>query len=155
MMLRIIFFLVLLVTTNVSAQMDETIKVKSIIDTFFEGFHKQDSLIIMQVISNDIIMQSIGKDREGQIKIRNEKFDDFLKSVLSIPEDKKFEEKLLDYIIKVDGNMANVWMPYEFWLNGEFSHCGVNSFQLFNDNGRWKIIYIIDTRRKTGCNDKN
>lgn len=154
-MLRIIFFLVLLVTTNVSAQMDETIKVKAIIDTFFEGFHKQDSLIIMQVISNDIIMQSIGKDREGQIKIRNEKFDDFLKSVLSIPEDKKFEEKLLDYIIKVDGNMANVWMPYEFWLNGEFSHCGVNSFQLFNDNGRWKIIYIIDTRRKTGCNDKN
>lgn len=154
-MLRIIFFLVLLITTNVSAQMDETIKVKAIIDTFFEGFHKQDSLIIMQVISNDIIMQSIGKDREGQIKIRNEKFDDFLKSVLSIPEDKKFEEKLLDYIIKVDGNMANVWMPYEFWLNGEFSHCGVNSFQLFNDNGRWKIIYIIDTRRKTGCNDKN
>ena len=67
-MLRIIFFLVLLVTTNVSAQMDETIKVKAIIDTFFEGFHKQDSLIIMQVISNDIIMQSIGKDREGQIK---------------------------------------------------------------------------------------
>ena len=155
MMLRIIFFLMLLVTTNVSAQMDETIKVKAIIDTFFEGFHKQDSLIIMQVISNDIIMQSIGKDREGQIKIRNEKFDDFLKSVLSIPEDKKFEEKLLDYIIKVDGNMANVWIPYEFWLNGEFSHCGVNSFQLFNDNGRWKIIYIIDTRRKTGCNDKN
>lgn len=155
MMLRIIFFLVLLVTTNVSAQMDETIKVKAIIDTFFEGFHKQDSLIIMQVISNDIIMQSIGKDRKGQIKIRNEKFDDFLKSVLSIPEDKKFEEKLLDYIIKVDGNMANVWMPYEFWINGEISHCGVNSFQLFNDNGRWKIIYIIDTRRKTGCNDKN
>lgn len=155
MMLRIIFFLVLLVTTNVSAQMDETIKVKAIIDTFFEGFHKQDSLIIMQVISNDIIMQSIGKDREGLIKIRNEKFDDFLKSVLSIPEDKKFEEKLLDYIIKVDGNMANVWMPYEFWINGEISHCGVNSFQLFNDNGRWKIIYIIDTRRKTGCNDKN
>ncbi len=154
-MLRIIFFLMLLVTTNVSAQMDETIKVKAIIDTFFEGFHKQDSLIVMQVISNDIIMQSIGKDREGQIKIRNEKFDDFLKSVLSIPEDKKFEEKLLDYIIKVDGNMANVWIPYEFWLNGEFSHCGVNSFQLFNDNGRWKIIYIIDTRRKTGCNDKN
>ncbi len=154
-MARVILLLVLLVATSVSAQIDETAKVKTTIDTFFEGFHKQDSLIIMQVVSNDIIMQSIGKNREGQVKIRNEKFDHFLKSIVSIPEDKKFEEKLLDYIIKVDGNMANAWTPYEFWFNGEFSHCGVNLFQLFKDNGIWKIIYLIDTRRKTDCYNKN
>jgi len=47
--------------------------------------------------------------------------------------------------------MANVWMPYEFWFNGNFSHCGVNFFKLFNDNGTWKIIYLIDTRREKGC----
>ena len=35
-----------------------------------------------------------------------------------------------------------------FGLMDNFSHCGVNSFQLFNDNGQWKIIYLIDTRRK-------
>lgn len=35
--------------------------------------------------------------------------------------------------------------------NGNFSHCGVNSFQLFHDNGQWKIIYLIDTRQRTGC----
>lgn len=154
-MARVILFIVLLVTTNSSAQIDEAIKVKAAIDTFFEGFHKQDSLIIRQVVSNDILMQSIGNNREGHIKVRNEKFGDFLKSIVSIPKDKKFEEKLLDYIIKIDGNMANAWTPYEFWFNGEFSHCGVNSFQLFNDNGQWKIIYIIDTRRKTDCDDKN
>ena len=154
-MVRVILLFMLLVTTNVTAQMDETTKVKTAIDTFFEGFHKQDSLIIMKVVSNDIIMQSIGKNRDGDIKVRNQDFSKFLKSIASIPKDKTFEEKLLDYNIQVDGNMANAWTPYEFWFNGEFSHCGVNSFQLFKDNGHWKIIYLIDTRRKTDCYSKN
>ncbi len=47
--------------------------------------------------------------------------------------------------------MANVWAPYEFYLNNDFSHCGVNYFQLFFDGIQWKIIYLIDTRRKQGC----
>ena len=154
-MVRVILFLMLLVTTNVAAQIDETARVKAAIDTFFEGFHKQDSIMIKKVVSKDIIMQSIGKNREDDIKVRDQDFSKFLKSIVSIPKDKKFEEKLLDYQIKVDGNMANAWTPYEFWFNDEFSHCGVNSFQLFKDNGQWKIIYIIDTRRKTDCYDKN
>ena len=55
------------------------------------------------------------------------------------------------YNIQIDGPMANAWTNYEFWVNDSFSHCGVNSFQLFNDQGSWKIIYLIDTRRKEGC----
>jgi hypothetical protein len=55
------------------------------------------------------------------------------------------------YNIQIDGAMANAWTSYEFWVNGSFSHCGVNSFQLFKDEGAWKIIYLIDTRRKEGC----
>ena len=53
--------------------------------------------------------------------------------------------------IKIDGNLASVWTPYEFYLDNNFSHCGVNSFQLFNNNGNWEIIYIVDTRKKLGC----
>jgi hypothetical protein len=74
-----------------------------------------------------------------------------VKSIARIPKDKKFEEKLLGFNIQVDGNMANAWTPYEFWYEGEFSHCGVNSFQLIKDDGEWKIIYLVDTRRKEGC----
>ena len=48
--------------------------------------------------------------------------------------------------------MANAWAPYEFYINSEFSHCGINSFQLIKIEGNWKIIYIIDTRRKDNCN---
>ena len=62
-----------------------------------------------------------------------------------------FFEKILSYTIHVDGNLASVWTPYEFYNKGKFSHCGANSFQLFNNNGNWEIIYLVDTRRKNDC----
>ncbi len=79
-------------------------------------------------------------------------FSKFLKGIVSIPKDASFKEELLDYQISIDGNMANAWTPYKFYFKDKFSHCGVNSFQLVKIDGKWQIIYIIDTRRKEGCN---
>lgn len=114
---------------NAFAQNPE-LEIRKTIEIFFDGFHQQDSIIIKQVVSEDIILQSIGKDKKGNTIIRNEDFSQFLKSIVSIPKNQKFEEKLLSFNIQIDGNMANAWISYEFWFNGEFSHCGVNSFQL-------------------------
>ena len=58
---------------------------------------------------------------------------------------------LIPKYIKIDGNLASVWTPSEFYYNGNFSHCGANSFQLFNNNGKWQIIYIVDMRRRDNC----
>ena len=85
--------------------------------------------------------------------MRTEDFSKFLKSIVSIPDTVNFQEKILSFSIQVDGAMANAWTPYEFWYNDAFSHCGVNSFQLFKDGADWKIIYLIDTRRKKGCKE--
>jgi hypothetical protein len=60
----------------------------------------------------------------------------------------KFEERILNYNVQIDGNLAHVWTPYEFYINDQLSHIGTNSFTLYNDNGKWQIIHLIDTRRK-------
>lgn len=135
---------------NALAQNSE-LEVRQTVETFFDGFHQQDSLIIKKMVIKDVILQTIGTDKEGNTIIRTEEFGSFIKSIVSIPKDQTFEEKLLSFNIQMDGDMAHVWTPYEFWFNGAFSHCGVNSFQLVKLKGDWKIIYLIDTRRKTGC----
>lgn len=134
-----------------NAQSKAETEVKQTINRFFEGFHKQDGTIIKSVIYKEIVLQSIGKNREGIIQLNTSEFPKFLKSIVSIPKDKKFEEKLLSFNIQIDDNMANAWTEYEFWFNGQFSHCGVNSFQLIKENDAWKIFYLVDTRRKKGC----
>ncbi len=139
--------------TVLFAQQDETKAVQKTIETFFEGFHSQDSILIKQVVSEGIVLQSIGKDPSGEVMVRTEAFGKFIKSIVSIPETTKFQEVLKSFEIQIDGPMANAWTPYEFRLNDAFHHCGVNSFQLVKHGEDWKIVYLIDTRRKTGCDE--
>ncbi len=140
-----------LLSVSLSAQEPEAEAVQKAIDTFFEGFHQQDSVKMKSTIGNEPILRTIGKNNDGIAMVRSESFDKLLKSIVSIPDSITFQEKIKSYNIQIDGDMANAWTPYEFWLNGELSHCGVNSFQLFKDREGWKIIYLIDTRRKEDC----
>ncbi|RUA14782.1 MAG: nuclear transport factor 2 family protein [Flavobacteriia bacterium] len=127
--------------------------VKKVIETFFEGFHKQDSTIINSTVADQVVLQTTGRNPQGKTLFRTEEFSKFIHSIVNIPDSIQFEEKLTSFSIQVDRTMANAWVGYEFWLNGNFSHCGINSFQLVNFDGEWKIIYLIDTRGKEGCLD--
>ncbi|MWB96927.1 nuclear transport factor 2 family protein [Flavobacterium sp. GA093] len=121
--------------------------VQQSIETFFIGFHQKDSIKMKSVCSDLIILQSISEGVKGN-KLTSESVNKFYKSITSIPADLKFEEKILSYTIQIDGSMAHVWAPYEFYLNDKLSHSGVNTFTLFKEKEVWKIIYLIDTRRK-------
>lgn len=92
-------------------------------------------------------MQSIQENANGA-KLSDESTSEFYKSIASIPANFNFQEKILSYSIQVDGTMAHAWTPYEFYINDKLSHKGVNAFTLFKENDAWKIIYVIDTRRK-------
>ncbi|OEK08310.1 3-methyl-2-oxobutanoate hydroxymethyltransferase [Flavivirga aquatica] len=150
-MVRIILFLVIIVTSSIEAQIDEKAEVKAAVDTFFEGFHKGDTLIMKSVMMDNILLQTAYRNKEGKDILVTDDLKKLFDAIATRTKDQKWDERLLDYNIQVDGNMANAWTPYEFWFNDMFSHCGVNSFQLFKDGDQWKIIYLIDTRRKSTC----
>ncbi|WP_439151848.1 nuclear transport factor 2 family protein [Winogradskyella sp.] len=130
---------------------NENENVKQAIISFFDALHKQDSTALKSMAKGNIKMQSISVNKDGETVLQERNYDDFVKNITSIPKDRSFEEKLLGFTINVDGNMANAWTPYEFWYNGKFSHCGVNSFQLIKKEDTWKIIYLVDTRRRDDC----
>ncbi|MDO5971001.1 nuclear transport factor 2 family protein [Flavivirga aquimarina] len=150
-MIRFIIYLVLLMTATVFGQEEEKIKVKATVDTFFEGFHKGDTTLMKSVMADKIILQTAYRNKEGKDILVTDKPEQLIRAIADRTSDQKWDERLLSYSIQVDGNMANAWTPYEFWFNDAFSHCGVNSFQLFKDGVQWKIIYLIDTRRKSTC----
>lgn len=145
-MKSIFYVILLLISVETFAQSEA--EVQKTIETFFEGFHKQDSTLLNQVVYKDVTLQTIVTNREGKTILHTEDYSKFITSILSIPKNQKFEEKLLSFDIKIDGNMANAWTPYQFWFNDQFSHCGVNSFQLIKVDNAWKIFFLVDTRRK-------
>lgn len=144
--MRIYFILCLaFLSMNLQAQKQD---VQKTIEIFFKGFHQRDSTAIKSVCSDKIILQSISESAIKGNKLIDESPKEFYKSIVSIPLTMKFEEKILRYNIQIDGSMAHVWAPYEFYVNDKLSHTGVNTFTLFKERDSWKIIYLIDTRRK-------
>jgi len=148
-----IFFLLLFIIVNYSYSQNEQdeVLIKNTINTFFEGLHNGDTLLINQSINNTLKLQTAYVNKQGVNVLRTETKKNFLQSISKKKKDDVWFEKLMSITIKIDGNLASVWTPYEFYLNSKFSHCGVNSFQLFNNNGNWEIIYLVDTRRAQ-CN---
>ncbi|MFS4494012.1 nuclear transport factor 2 family protein [Maribacter sp. 2308TA10-17] len=151
-MKKLLLVTTLLLPFFISAQNALETEVEGVIKAFFEGFHKADTVLMKKTMADEIVFQTAFKNKEQKDILKTDDVSSFVKAIGSgRPVDEKWEERISSYTVKVDGNMAHAWTEYEFWLDGKFSHCGVNSFQLFHDNGTWKIIYLIDTRRRSSC----
>ena len=139
-----IFFL--LISSFSFAQNTSEKEIVKPIENLFNAMKSADSLGVKNAFSGSAIMQTFGKNQE----IKTDKVEDFAKQV-GASKAGDLDERFTISKILVDGNMASVWVPYQFYYKGNFSHCGVNSFQLAKINNEWKIQYIIDTRRKDNC----
>ena len=139
-----IFFL--LISSFSFAQNTSEKEIIKPIENLFNAMKFADSLGVKNAFSGSAMMQTFGKNQE----IRTEKVEGFAKQVGSSKVG-DLDERIIISKILIDGNMASVWVPYQFYYKGNFSHCGVNSFQLAKLNNEWKIQYIIDTRRKENC----
>jgi hypothetical protein len=62
-----------------------------------------------------------------------------------------WRERIWSPQVQVDGPMAQVWAPYDFHLDGKFSHCGVDVFTLVQGKDGWQIAAIAYTGRKDNC----
>ncbi|RYF87147.1 MAG: nuclear transport factor 2 family protein [Chitinophagaceae bacterium] len=120
--------------------------VKTAINQMFAAMKSSDAKSLRECFADSAILQTI--TRSGTI--RNESVDEFAKQISTLPKDSA-DERISFETLKVDDGLAIAWTPYNFYYAGKFSHCGVNSFQLVRQNGRWKIQYLIDTRRRVGC----
>jgi len=53
--------------------------------------------------------------------------------------------------VLIRGPIAALWGEYEFWIDGEFSHCGVDSIDLVKIEGEWKIANFMWTVEMENC----
>jgi hypothetical protein len=147
--MRFILFALILVSMNASAQSTED-QIKKTINNLFEGMRTSDTALLRSAFSPTAVLQTVLKNKEGKVVVRNEQVDKFIESV-GKPHEQIYDERITFDLIRIDDDLAIAWTPYKFYIGEKFSHCGVNSFQLVRLNEGWKIQYLIDTRRKEGC----
>jgi Putative lumazine-binding len=124
--------------------------VKAAVNNMFAAMKNADSTALKGVFSETAVLQTISRNKEGNTIVRTESLANFAASIGKLSKNDA-DERISFGAVHIDGALASVWTPYEFYFKGNFSHCGVNSFQLVRINGEWKVQYIIDTRRKDNC----
>ncbi len=120
--------------------------VKAGVNKLFVAMRTGDSALLLSCFTPTAVLQTITK----QNSVRTESVSAFAGSISKIPAGAA-DERITFSHIHIDGPLASVWTPYRFYFKGQFSHCGVNSFQLVRDGDTWKIQFLIDTRRKDDC----
>lgn len=145
--LAILFLLPFLAGAQTEA---DPVAIMKPITTLFTGMNLGDSAMVRTAFTPDATMASIS-NKDGKVVARRESsIAGFLKAVGS-PHKEPWSEPIWDARVETDGDFAQVWTPYAFYVGKTFSHCGVDAFQLIKQNGEWKIFYLVDTRRKEGC----
>ena len=129
----------------------DSASVHAVILTLFDGMREADSAKVSSVFHKEVKMYSSFTSKEGELMLKEGKLSSFLNAI-GTPHDKIWDEKIWNTKISVDGGIAQVWTDYAFYIGDDFSHCGVDAFDLVKDSsGKWKIIHLMDTRKKEGC----
>ena len=146
MRLRIFLFLATIVLVgSASAEHPEHGEILKPIHNLFDGMREGNGGKVRNAFAeNAIFYRAHATLREGGTT------EAFAKAV-ETPREQVWDEKIWDIEVQVDDKLASVWTQFAFFVDDTLSHCGVNSFQLYQFDDGWKIIYLVDTFRKEGC----
>ncbi len=133
-------------TTNTTLSSASEKEVKQVIQNMFQAMLQADTSMLRTCFSDKVIFQTIVNKPEGAM-INTVSINDFIQSI-GKQTPNALDERIEFGAIQIDPLMATVWTPYSFYFKGQFSHKGVNSFQLVKFKEGWKIQYLIDTRYK-------
>jgi hypothetical protein len=74
-------------------------------------------------------------------------FDAFV-DLVGKPGKSQIEERIHNPLVRIDNDLAVVWAPFEFLVDGKVDHCGTDLFNLVRADGKWLIASVADTGRK-------
>ena len=125
---------------RVTAQTAEKDAVVQVAHDLFDGMREKDQAKIRGVFAPGARLAGLG--RNGRVGYTTA--DDFAMTIGKMQG--HADERIWDWEVQIDGNLAQLWTKYDILIDGEFHHCGVDAFQLFKMESGWKIIHLADTR---------
>ncbi len=117
------------------------------VQKMFDGMRTADSTMVRSVLASGVRFASV----DTAARVRYDAVDGWLAGVARSA--RRWDEQIYDVQVRVDGNVAQVWAPYTFYLDKQVRHCGVNAIDLLRDGAGWKVTQLADTRKREGCRD--
>ena len=123
-------------------------EVLAAVQSLFDAMAAHDGAALMAAVLPEGRITS-HRVRDGQVVVRTTGWTEWAQQVAGATE--RLEERMYDPHVRIRGSLATVWTEYTFHLNGAFSHCGIDLFDLAKVDGRWRILNISYTAETEGC----
>jgi hypothetical protein len=141
----IAIFIFLIIAGRASSQTPEKEAIKKVVYQLFEGFEKNDTSIVAPILHKKVIFRAVDL-RKNPTTISESDYSKMMEGIAK-PKTDNWREIPSDFEIKIDNQMANVWVKYKFYFGKKYSHKGIDNFILYKEKDQWQIIYLIYTRR--------
>ena len=127
---------------NPSVDSAEQQVVLSPITQLFDGMEKRDAAAIKKpwLSGGTLVLMRDGKASQMS-------FEEFA-DLVGKPGTTHIQERIYDPLVRIDHDLAVVWAPFEFLVDGKVDHCGTDLFNLVRVDGKWVIASVADTGRK-------
>jgi len=127
---------------------DDKAAVIAAVQKFFDTMASRDVEGARSVLMADGKLFAV-RDQNGQPTSRGASIQGYLDGLGKRKQE--YRERMWSPEVRIHGPIAALWTPYDFWVDGKFSHCGIDAFDLIKTPEGWKISGGVYTVERTGC----
>lgn len=118
------------------------------VNALFAAFEAGDAAAMLRQVYPDGRVTASGLRGDGASSLRQQSWTQFAERIRA---ESRFQERISDPVIAIDGDIAVVWAPFVVRVGGRVSNCGFDHFDLVRENGAWKVMNLTFSSRTTGC----
>ena len=123
-------------------------EVIAVVQKFFDALASHDEAALSATLLPDGLVRSMREDK-GEWTLRTVSFGETVRSLSANPS--RLLERMWDPDVRIYGRIATLAAPYDFHVDGAFSHCGTDLFQLVKNADGWRISGLLYTVQRSGC----
>lgn len=143
----------LLIAGNANAENDERDAILALMDQAFDAVASRDPddmRAIQLAEGTSLSFRPRQNGAPGELEMQMSTNEALVAG--DVDDGSRFTERwTVEPTVMIRGPIAVVWGEYEFWIDGEYSHCGIDSVDLVKVDGAWKIANWMWTVEKDNC----
>lgn len=127
----------------------DTAAVLAALQSFLDAIERRDSTLARSVLMPESVIASAAVDGGPPRPPRVRAGLDDARRIAQL--EGAMLERIWSPTVLIEGPMAVVWAPYDFHVDGRFTHCGVDTATLFHDGKGWRMLSLAYTMQPSGC----
>ena len=118
------------------------------VQSIFDALASGDGEVLRRVMHPQVLMHSVERSADGARTISTSTLEELVARVEG--SDAVLTERMFDPEVRISGDLAMVWTPYDFYVGDQLSHCGADGLLLARnpETETWQIVSLSWTRQQ-------